>query len=64
MRIISRSTFVENFKYYIMKTTINYQQELGDIESPKQKAQRIALEEKISITQQKVILLLNTLTNN
>ena len=31
-----------------MKTTINYQQELGDIESPKQKAQRIALEEKIS----------------
>ncbi|MBO7529050.1 MAG: hypothetical protein J6T37_04155 [Bacteroidales bacterium] len=47
-----------------MKTTINYQQELGDIESPKQKVQRIALEEKISVTQQKVILLLNTLTNN
>ena len=37
-----------------MKTTINYQQELGDLESPKQKAQRIALEEKISITQLKV----------
>lgn len=47
-----------------MKTTINYQQELGDLESPKRKAQRIALEEKISITQQKVILLLNTLINN